>query len=69
MKQIQLLQEELRNEKEKARKKEEEDFRASMKEIVYSLSELHPISVLPHVFPAAFSFPQSVSVMVPGLSV
>ena len=32
MKQIQLLQEELRNEKEKARKKEEEDFRASMKE-------------------------------------
>ena len=39
MKQIQLLQEELRNEKEKARKKEEEDFRASMKDMVYSLSD------------------------------
>ena len=39
LKQIQLLQEQLRDEKEKARKKEEEDFRASMKEIVYSLSD------------------------------
>ena len=39
LKQIQLLQEQLRDEKEKARKKEEEDFRASMKEMVYSLSD------------------------------
>ena len=39
MKQIQLLQEQLKDEKEKARKKEEDDFRASMKDMVYSLSD------------------------------
>ena len=39
MKQIQILQEQLKDEKEKARKKEEEDFRSSMKDMVYSLSD------------------------------
>ena len=39
LKQIQMLQEQLKDEKEKARKKEEEDFRNSMKDMVYSLSD------------------------------
>ena len=38
MKQIQLLQDQLRDEKEKARKKEEEEFKNSMKDMIYDLS-------------------------------
>jgi len=39
LKQLNALQEELRNEKEKARKKEQEDFQKSLQDMVYGLSD------------------------------